>query len=239
MSIPARWMWDYPTKQKMCRCSRVNFVVVGVQVQVRSYWGDHFGKEGRVLESMRPCVRWKWVYDIPIVDERGMVKQRSSVKILLLPASISKWARLIRRNPWFVQVEVEGFERLLRWSIARFLFRILLVFPIVHNLKTTTLSGRIRQRINNHGIVESNVVWFGSILYKTGRNSSSFIKQCLGSNYKFEGLLEKTPTEANAFLMKSEEYKTAMKSAGDARARELLEHVVECLVSFWRLFVLG
>lgn len=45
------------------------------------------------------------------------------------------------------------------------------------------------------------------------------------------GLLEKTPAEANAFLAKPEEYKSAMKSAGDAQARELLERVVECLVT--------
>ena len=48
---------------------------------------------------------------------------------------------------------------------------------------------------------------------------------------EFEGLLEKTPAEANSFLMKPEEYKAAMKSAGDAQSRELLERFVECLVS--------
>jgi ubiquitin-activating enzyme E1 len=58
------------------------------------------------------------------------------------------------------------------------------------------------------------------------------IDHCLTwARSEFEGLLEKTPAEANAFLIKPEEYKAAMKSAGDAQARELLERVVECLVS--------
>jgi ubiquitin-activating enzyme E1 len=58
------------------------------------------------------------------------------------------------------------------------------------------------------------------------------IDHCLTwARSEFEGLLEKTPAEANAFLMKPEEYKAAMKSTGDAQARELLERVVECLVS--------
>lgn len=58
------------------------------------------------------------------------------------------------------------------------------------------------------------------------------IDHCLTwARSEFEGLLEKTPAEANAFLMKPEEYKAAMKSAGDAQSRELLERVVECLVS--------
>eukprot|EP01018_Ginkgo_biloba_P041213 Gb_00042 [translate_table: standard] len=58
------------------------------------------------------------------------------------------------------------------------------------------------------------------------------IDHCLTwARSEFEGLLEKTPAEANAFLLKPEEYKAAMKSAGDAQARDLLERVVECLVS--------
>lgn len=58
------------------------------------------------------------------------------------------------------------------------------------------------------------------------------IDHCLTwARSEFEGLLEKTPAEANAFLMKPEEYKAAMKSTGDAQSRELLERVVECLVS--------
>lgn len=47
----------------------------------------------------------------------------------------------------------------------------------------------------------------------------------------FSGLLEKSPAEANAFLSNPEEYKKAMRSAGDGQARELLEQVVECLVT--------
>lgn len=48
---------------------------------------------------------------------------------------------------------------------------------------------------------------------------------------EFEGMLEKVPAEVNTFLSKPEEYKASMRSAGDAQARELLERVVECLVS--------
>eukprot|EP00250_Pteridium_aquilinum_P004385 c14598_g1_i1 orf=229-3372(-) len=58
------------------------------------------------------------------------------------------------------------------------------------------------------------------------------INHCLTwARSEFEGLLEKTPAEANTFLSKPEEYKASMRSAGDAQARELLERVVECLVS--------
>lgn len=52
------------------------------------------------------------------------------------------------------------------------------------------------------------------------------VKECL-----FSGLLEKSPAEANAFLSNPEEYKKAMRSAGDAQARERLEQVAECLVT--------
>eukprot|EP00252_Welwitschia_mirabilis_P014821 TRINITY_DN32861_c0_g1_i1.p1 TRINITY_DN32861_c0_g1~~TRINITY_DN32861_c0_g1_i1.p1 ORF type:complete len:1053 (+),score=251.74 TRINITY_DN32861_c0_g1_i1:370-3528(+) len=58
------------------------------------------------------------------------------------------------------------------------------------------------------------------------------IDHCLTwARSEFEGLLEKSPAEANAFLSKPNEYKAAMKSAGDAQARNLLERVVECLVT--------
>jgi len=58
------------------------------------------------------------------------------------------------------------------------------------------------------------------------------IDHCLTwARSEFEGLLEKTPAEANAFLLKPEEYKTAVRTAGDSQALELLEHVVECLVT--------
>lgn len=57
------------------------------------------------------------------------------------------------------------------------------------------------------------------------------IDHCLTwARSEFEGLLEKTPAEANSFLSKPEEYKAAMRSAGDAQARELLERVVEVLI---------
>lgn len=58
------------------------------------------------------------------------------------------------------------------------------------------------------------------------------IDHCLTwARSEFEGLLEKTPTEVNSFLSKPDEYKKAMKTAGDAQARELLEHIVEALVT--------
>jgi hypothetical protein len=58
------------------------------------------------------------------------------------------------------------------------------------------------------------------------------IHHCLTwARYEFEGLLDKTPAEANAFLSKSEECIATIKSAGDAQARQLLKSVVDCLVS--------
>ncbi|KAL0347511.1 UNVERIFIED_CONTAM: Ubiquitin-activating enzyme E1 1 [Sesamum calycinum] len=46
---------------------------------------------------------------------------------------------------------------------------------------------------------------------------------------EFEGLLEKTPTEVNAYLSNPSEYISSMKNAGDAQARDTLERVIECL----------
>ncbi|KAK8446150.1 hypothetical protein SEVIR_9G442900v4 [Setaria viridis] len=46
---------------------------------------------------------------------------------------------------------------------------------------------------------------------------------------EFEGLLDKTPNEVNSFLSNPTQYAAAMKKAGDAQARELLERVRECL----------
>jgi hypothetical protein len=46
---------------------------------------------------------------------------------------------------------------------------------------------------------------------------------------EFEGLLDKTPNEVNSFLSNPTRYAAAMKKAGDAQARELLERVCECL----------
>ncbi|KAK6145242.1 hypothetical protein DH2020_022062 [Rehmannia glutinosa] len=46
---------------------------------------------------------------------------------------------------------------------------------------------------------------------------------------EFEGLLEKTPAEANAYLSNPNEYASAMRKAGDAQARDNLERVIECL----------
>ena len=48
---------------------------------------------------------------------------------------------------------------------------------------------------------------------------------------KFQGHLDKTPAEGNDFLCKQQEYIVALESAGDAQARQLLESVVDCLVS--------
>ncbi|XP_058077035.1 ubiquitin-activating enzyme E1 2-like isoform X2 [Magnolia sinica] len=56
------------------------------------------------------------------------------------------------------------------------------------------------------------------------------IDHCLTwARSEFEGLLEKTPAEANTYLSNPSEYTSAMKSAGDAQARDLLERVIECL----------
>ena len=58
------------------------------------------------------------------------------------------------------------------------------------------------------------------------------IHHCLTwARSEFEGLLDKTPAEANAFLCKPQEYIAALKSAGDAQARQLVESVADCLVS--------
>ncbi|XP_051130239.1 ubiquitin-activating enzyme E1 1-like [Andrographis paniculata] len=56
------------------------------------------------------------------------------------------------------------------------------------------------------------------------------IDHCLTwARSEFEGLLEKTPTEVNAYLSNPSEYVSAMKNAGDAQARDTLERVLECL----------
>ncbi|XP_057808186.1 ubiquitin-activating enzyme E1 1-like isoform X2 [Salvia miltiorrhiza] len=56
------------------------------------------------------------------------------------------------------------------------------------------------------------------------------IDHCLTwARSEFEGLLEKTPTEVNAYLSSPSEYISAMKKAGDAQARDILERVLECL----------
>ncbi|XP_021769666.1 ubiquitin-activating enzyme E1 2-like [Chenopodium quinoa] len=56
------------------------------------------------------------------------------------------------------------------------------------------------------------------------------IDHCLTwARSEFEGLLEKTPAEVNAFLNNPGEYASAMRKSGDAQARETLERVIECL----------
>lgn len=56
------------------------------------------------------------------------------------------------------------------------------------------------------------------------------IDHCLTwARSEFEGLLEKTPAEVNAFLSNPNEYTSAMKNAGDAQARDNLERIIECL----------
>jgi ubiquitin-activating enzyme E1 len=57
------------------------------------------------------------------------------------------------------------------------------------------------------------------------------IDHCLTwARSEFEGLFEKSPGEANAFLAKPQEYADAARRAGDASARENLEKVSECLL---------
>ncbi|KAF8396973.1 hypothetical protein HHK36_018610 [Tetracentron sinense] len=56
------------------------------------------------------------------------------------------------------------------------------------------------------------------------------IDHCLTwARSEFEGLLEKTPAEVNAYLSNPMEYTSAMKNAGDAQSRDNLERVIECL----------
>ncbi|KQK14498.1 hypothetical protein BRADI_1g16680v3 [Brachypodium distachyon] len=56
------------------------------------------------------------------------------------------------------------------------------------------------------------------------------IDHCLTwARSEFEGLLEKTPNEVNSYLSNPAQYAAAMRKAGDAQARELLERVSECL----------
>ncbi|XP_062197173.1 ubiquitin-activating enzyme E1 2-like [Phragmites australis] len=56
------------------------------------------------------------------------------------------------------------------------------------------------------------------------------IDHCLTwARSEFEGLLEKSPTEVNAFLSNPSGYATAARTAGDAQARDQLERVIECL----------
>ncbi|XP_044473495.1 ubiquitin-activating enzyme E1 1-like [Mangifera indica] len=56
------------------------------------------------------------------------------------------------------------------------------------------------------------------------------IDHCLTwARSEFEGLLEKTPAEVNAYLNSPSEYTLAMKNAGDAQARENLYRILECL----------
>eukprot|EP00257_Ricinus_communis_P008710 XP_002526617.3 ubiquitin-activating enzyme E1 1 isoform X1 [Ricinus communis] len=56
------------------------------------------------------------------------------------------------------------------------------------------------------------------------------IDHCLTwARSEFEGLLEKTPAEVNAYLSNPVEYTASMANSGDAQARDTLEHVVELL----------
>ncbi|PRW20689.1 Ubiquitin-activating enzyme E1 2 isoform A [Chlorella sorokiniana] len=58
------------------------------------------------------------------------------------------------------------------------------------------------------------------------------IHHCLTyARSEFEGILEKTPAEANAFLADPEKYISSAKQSSDAAAREQLEKVVEVLVT--------
>jgi ubiquitin-activating enzyme E1 len=56
------------------------------------------------------------------------------------------------------------------------------------------------------------------------------IDHCLTwARSEFEGLLEKTPAEVNAYLSNPAEYTAAMVNAGDAQARDNLERILGCL----------
>ncbi|KAL2905339.1 Ubiquitin-activating enzyme E1 1 [Bienertia sinuspersici] len=51
----------------------------------------------------------------------------------------------------------------------------------------------------------------------------------VNSRLYISGFLEKTPADVNAFLKNPGEYASVMRKAGDAQARETLEHVIECI----------
>ncbi|KAK4359233.1 hypothetical protein RND71_021462 [Anisodus tanguticus] len=56
------------------------------------------------------------------------------------------------------------------------------------------------------------------------------IDHCLTwARSEFEGLLEKTPAEVDAYLINPNDYISAMQKAGDAQARDTLDRVLECL----------
>ncbi|XP_022755548.1 ubiquitin-activating enzyme E1 1-like isoform X1 [Durio zibethinus] len=56
------------------------------------------------------------------------------------------------------------------------------------------------------------------------------IDHCLTwARSEFEGLLEKTPAEVNAYLSNPVEYATSMRNAADAQAKDNLERILECL----------
>ncbi|KAK9043360.1 hypothetical protein V6N11_071705 [Hibiscus sabdariffa] len=56
------------------------------------------------------------------------------------------------------------------------------------------------------------------------------IDHCLTwARSEFEGLLEKTPAEVNAYLSNPTEYAMSMRNAGDAQAKDNLERILECL----------
>ncbi|XP_022752921.1 ubiquitin-activating enzyme E1 1-like [Durio zibethinus] len=56
------------------------------------------------------------------------------------------------------------------------------------------------------------------------------IDHCLTwARSEFEGLLEKTPAEVNAYLSDPVEYATSMRNAADAQAKDNLERILECL----------
>ncbi|OMO82887.1 Ubiquitin/SUMO-activating enzyme E1 [Corchorus capsularis] len=56
------------------------------------------------------------------------------------------------------------------------------------------------------------------------------IDHCLTwARSEFEGLLEKTPAEVNAYLSNPDEYAASMRNSGDAQAKDTLERINECL----------
>lgn len=56
------------------------------------------------------------------------------------------------------------------------------------------------------------------------------IDHCLTwARSEFDGLLEKTPAEVNAYLTNPSEYTNAIRNAGDAQARDNVDRVLECL----------
>eukprot|EP01018_Ginkgo_biloba_P012332 Gb_34142 [translate_table: standard] len=81
--------------------------------------------------------------------------------------------------------------------------------------------------VNVRLYIDSRCLYFKNPLLEFGTLGT----KCNTQMVEFEIMLEKTPSEANAFLSKLGGYKPSLKSTGDGQARVLLECVIERLVT--------